>query len=186
MKRKLLLVVASLAVIGASTVATAWGQMVPEVRPFFGAYFPTGDQRDMVKDGLLVGAQMGVEIAERLHVVGTFSFDPNKVKHGGGNLGIYGYDVGLEAFRPTPMGDAWELRPFIGAGIGGRTYDVENGDTETNFAGYGALGTEFQSGRFALRLEGRDYLSRYRGLSGGLDATTRNDIMMMMGAAIHW
>jgi hypothetical protein len=85
------------------------------------------------------------------------------------------------------MGSSWMIRPFAGAGVGGRTFDYSDVDAggHTALAGYGALGTELQTGRFAVRLEARDYVYRFEGLDGTEDATTRNDLTLVLGAALH-
>jgi hypothetical protein len=79
------------------------------------------------------------------------------------------------------------LRPFVGVGLGGRTYALRDvdADSRTYFAGYGALGTELQLGRIAFRLEGRDYISRYEGIREDTDTSTRNDILLSVGLAYH-
>ena len=48
-------------------------------------------------------------------------------------------------------------------------------------AGYGALGGEIGFGHFGLRLEARDYLSRYVPTGGSGDAETRNDLALAPG-----
>jgi hypothetical protein len=186
--RKLTVVLALLATLVGGLAVTAWAQVTPEIRPYVGAFFPTGDERDLLKDAFLVGGQVGVEIAEQIHLIGTFGYVPNKDRalFPQPDVGIFQYDVGVEAFRIVSTESSWELRPFIGLGGGARTYDPSPGGTETNLAGYGALGMEFQNGTLALRLEGRDYLTRFKGLTGNQDAKTRNDIMTMVGVALHW
>ena len=91
-----------------------------------------------------------------------------------------------ETSRRTLTGD-WLLRPFVGLGVGGRTYDFEAANVKTRsfLVGYGALGTEFQISRFAVRLEGRDYLSRMKDIAGLTKAATRNDLMVTAGLAYH-
>jgi hypothetical protein len=56
----------------------------------------------------------------------------------------------------------------------------------TYFAGYGALGTELQLARTALRVEARDYVSPFKGLMGGEEAAWRNDVMLAGGFAFHF
>src|SRR5437867_5912121 len=93
------------------------------IRPFVGAYVPTGDQRDFVKDAVLVGAQASWTINPNYALTGSFGWAPSKDKVTAGDqtLDQFQYDVGLEARSArltTP-----KLAPFIGAGIGGRTYN---------------------------------------------------------------
>ncbi len=69
----------------------------------------------------------------------------------------------------------------------GRTYAFQElGLTDkTCFAGYGALGTEFQIARTALRLEARDNVFCYRSPVPGVSSKTRNDIGLSLGVAYH-
>ena len=43
-----------------------------EVRPYAGAYIPTGDQRDLLEDAVLVGAQASYRILPQFTITGTF------------------------------------------------------------------------------------------------------------------
>jgi hypothetical protein len=162
---------------------------VPEVRTFAGAYIPTGNMRDVLKEGPMVGAQLGVEIVQQVHAVASvgWSFTTDRALAVDEDLHIAQYDVGLEVFETFDMSEAWMLRPFLGLGAGGRSYHYNDLDrsAETDFAGYLALGTEFQIHRMALRVEGRDYLSRFEGLDGTRDAETRNDLFVSAGIAYH-
>ena len=59
-------------------------------------------------------------------------------------------------------------------------------DAKTNIAGYAALGGDLYIGRFGIRAEARDYVSRFEPLTGGGDATTRNDVSIMTALAIRF
>jgi hypothetical protein len=182
MRRILIVSVLAIAALGVMSPASATG--IPEVRPFVGAFIPTGDQRDVMNDQLFMGLQGGAELAKRLHLLGTLAWAPR----GDNKVMTYNYDAGVETFRPFPMGEKWEIRPFLGAGLGGRTYnDHRNNDhLETYLTWYGALGSEFQLDRFALRVEARDYMTRFEGLDGRAPQDTRYDIAVFSALAIHW
>lgn len=158
----------------------------PEIRPFAGAYVPTGDMRDVLQDAPIVGVQLGVEIAERVHGVASigwaFSSDQQDA-----DVHMSQYDLGLELFQTFDLTDTWQFRPFLGVGAGARTYifDDTEADSQSDLAGYGTLGAEFQLHRFAFRLAARDYLTRFKGLDGLADATTRNDLTLSAGLAWH-
>jgi hypothetical protein len=152
-----------------------------EVRPFAGVYVPTGDQRDILKDAVLTGAQVSYAIVPNLAVTGSVAWSPttDKITAGDHTIDLFQYDVGLEGRLPLKVGTgAWSISPFAGAGLGARTYNERDldVDSQTNFAGYGALGADFWAGRYGFRLEGRDYVSRFKGLAGGQEAETRNDL----------
>jgi hypothetical protein len=183
--RSVLLLVAVL--VSAPVVAQA--QVIPEVRPFVGAFIPTGNQADVFDVALLGGAQVAVEAADMLHVVGSFGFSGPKYDNlvaTGGHMHIYQIDVGGELFRSMEFNNDWLFRPFVGLGGGVRMYDPTGiGDSKNYPAGYGAIGAEFQLNRIALRFEGRDYLTRFKGLSGNDPAETRNEVALMAGMAFH-
>jgi hypothetical protein len=188
--RTLLLILAA----GLSLSATVAGaQVTPEFRPFVGAFVPTGDHADVLKSSMLVGGQVAVEVRSTVHLVGTLAYATPETDGLaiGKDVHLFQYDVGAEFFKVVPMSQAndhWTFRPFIGAGLGARTHDVYDRndlDAQTNLAGYAALGGEIQHQRIALRLEARDYVTRFNGLAGGDAAEARNDLMIAAGLAIH-
>ena len=188
MRRILVLMAALLAL----QVTTVQAQVTPEVRPFAGAYIPTGDQADVLKSSFLVGVQAAVEVNEALHLLGTFGYATPRPDRPmiGNDIHIYQYDVGAELFRIIPFSsnDHWTFRPFAGLGVGARTHDFKDRsdiDAQTYLAGYGALGAEIQHRRVALRLEARDYVTRFKGLLGNEAAVARNDVMLGAGLAFH-
>jgi len=163
-----------------------------ELRPYVGAYVPTGDQRDLLKDAVLVGAQASWRLIPQLAVTGTFGWAPSKdrVTPGDQTLDLYQYDIGAEGRAQSWYNrGSWDFTPFVGLGIGGRTYryrDLDDVDSKTNVAGYGALGGEVGFGRLGLRLEARDYISRFEPLTGDGDAKTRNDVTIAAGLTVRF
>lgn len=174
--------------------ATA-GAQIPttrfEVRPFVGAYIPTGDQRDFLKDAVLVGAQASWSVTPAFALTGSFGWSPAKdrITAGDQTLDIYQYDVGGEV-RAASWYNAgtWSFTPFAGLGVGGRTYHYRDLDVDakTNVAGYGALGGDIGFGAVALRVEARDYVSQFKPLSGSGDTKTRNDIGLAVGLSYRF
>lgn len=161
-----------------------------EIRPYVGAYLPTGDQRDILKDAILVGAQASYRVIPQLAITGTVGWSPTEDRVGAGQtLDLLQYDVGAELRAPAWVQRAsWDFSPFVGLGVGGRTYDYRDLDVDakTNVAGYGALGGEFGFGQFGIRIEGRDYISRFKPLTGGGEAKTRNDVAVAAGLTIRF
>ncbi len=169
-----------------------------EVRPFVGAYVPTGDQRDELKDAFALGTTLAFRATPALSIVGSFGWSPAEAKTAAASaaddaadeLNLFQYDAGLELGRDFALGaSAWTWRPFVGIGAGARTYSYRDldVDAETDFAGYGAAGVHFANGRFGLRLEARDYLSSFDGLDGKLsDSSTRNDLFLTGALSIRF
>lgn len=158
------------------------------VRSFVGAFIPTGDQRDLLEDAVLVGAQASWKFNSNLGLTASFGWTPStdKVTPGSQTLDAFQFDVGVEAsaaqLRTT------RVTPFLGLGAGGRTYSYRDLDIEskTNFAGYGALGVDIDAGPLSVRLEARDYVSRFQPLTGGGDTKTRNDVALFTGLGIRF
>ena len=141
---------------------------------------------------LLVGAQGSWRINPMFAVTGTFGWAPSKdrITAGDETLDLYQYDVGAEVRAPAwYQAASWNFTPFAALGIGGRTYDyrdLDDVDSKTNVAGYGALGGEFGFGRLGLRLEARDYVSRFEPLDDDGDAKTRNDVTLAAGLTVRF
>jgi hypothetical protein len=158
------------------------------IRPFAGAFIPTGDQRDVLEDAVLVGAQASWTVHPNVGLTASFGWTPStdKVTPGDPTLDAFQYDVGVEA-RAAQLSTA-RVSPFLGLGAGGRTYsyrDLEV-DSKTNFAGYGALGVDVDAGPLSVRLEGRDYVSRFQPLTGGGEKKTRNDVALFAGLGVRF
>ena len=179
------------ALVLAASAPTARAQLgTPELRPFVGAHLPTGPQRDLFKDAAMFGVQGAVEIVPTWHFLGTFSWTPTHNKYTGfdENVNIYAYDIGTELGNVHSLGSGWELRPFLGLGVGARTYAFKSAglSDKTCAAGYGALGSELQLNKVAVRFEARDNIFCYRSPVRGVGSKTRNDVGLAFGFAYHF
>jgi hypothetical protein len=157
-----------------------------ELRPFVGAYLPTGAQRDVLEDAVLAGAQASWRILPAFAITGTFGWAPStdRLTAGTPRLDVYQYDLGAELRAASwRSGATWTFSPFVGLGAGGRTYDYRDGDVDptSNVAGYATVGGDVGLGPFGLRVEARDYVSRFKPLAGTGDARTRNDVALAAG-----
>lgn len=175
---------------GAAQDAVAYHSNGFELRPYVGAYIPTGDQRDLLKDAVLVGGQASYRVNPNFAITGTLGWSPSedRVTPGNEKLDLWSYDVGGELRAPSWIqSGALDFTPFIGLGAGARTYNYRDldVDSKTNFAGYGVLGGELGFGRFGFRLEARDYVSQFKPFGGG-DSQTRNDITLATGLTLRF
>lgn len=161
-----------------------------EIRPYAGAFIPTGNQRDFLKDAVIVGGQASYRIVPQLAITGTLGWSPSKdrITPGDQKLDVWQYDLGAELRAPSWLtSGAWDFTPFVGLGAGGRTYNYRdlNVDSKTNVAGFGTLGGELGFGRIGLRVEGRDYVSQFKSFTGG-DSKTRNDVTVAAGLTLRF
>lgn len=188
--KRVMTIVAALVAGAAALAAQAPSRVKPEIRPFVGAMIPMADQRDVFTDAALMGVEVAFELKPSIHLLGTFGWTPgqNKFPVSLDNVNIFQYNVGAELGFVQPLAGSWELRPFIGAGVGGRTYAYQASalDDQTGVAGYGAVGTEFQLARTALRLEARGNLIDFQSPIAGGGSNTRSDIGLSLGVAYHF
>jgi hypothetical protein len=186
----------SAALLGAAVSSEADAQSTSrsrfEARPFVGAYLPTGDHRDLLGDAITAGIQGGYTLTEYFSLVATIGVAPSSDKRipRYGDVDLFTYDIGAELTTSFEIGRAgMTLSPFVGFGAGGRTYDYRdwNSRSETNFAGYGALGGQLRMNSLGLRVEARDYMSSFKGLVGEMpDRETRNDITIVTALSLSF
>lgn len=187
--RTMAIILAALLTLAAGT---AWGAMTPEYRIFGGAYIPTGSQADMLKSSMLVGVQGGAELSRKFHLIGTLAYATPRTKDrlDAEDVHLYQYDAGAEYFHVFQASENahWSVRPFLGAGAGARTYDIQHSDIKmhTDFTGYGSVGAEFQHVNIAARLEVRDYWTRFNGFSGNQSAKDYYSLVVGGGFAFHF
>lgn len=185
--RRILITLAALAAV--TSIADAQEpSFQPEIRPFIGAFVPTGSQRDDFRDATTLGLQGAIEFSKYFHVVATMGWTHGHAKFALADdlTYIWNYDAGAEFNALMNVGQDWLWRPFVGLGAGGRTYDyrADNVDGRTCTAAYAAVGTELQRRWLALRAEGRDYVNCFTSPLTG-KKSTRNDVMLTLGVALH-
>jgi hypothetical protein len=185
-----LAVVAALSAFAVRVHAQAPSQSAVQVRPLVGALVATGDERDVLKNAVLVGAQASYTLNQNFGLVGSFGWSPSEDKTSAARpkLDLYQYDLGIEGrLSDLTSGSAVATRPYVVIGGGARTYDlrnVANSSAQTNPLGYGALGLDLDqtNGRIGLRLEARDNVTAFKGLRGELqDRKARNDLQFAAG-----
>lgn len=180
------------ALVAASSVAGAQGPVrfvQLELRPFAGAFLPTGAMRDEFKAATTLGLQGGLELTPRWHLVGTLGWTRghNRFAFASDRTDIWHYDGGLEFGPFAALGTpAWRIRPFVGTGAGARTHDYRTPGvaTRTCSAGYFTGGSELQHDAIALRLEARGYLSCFTSPITERQRT-RSDAQLTLGVAYH-
>jgi len=164
-----------------------WRGPYDEIRPFAGAFVPLGAERADFRSATMVGVQLAADLTRHFHGVVSLSWT-----HGHNRMftkdltHIWQYDGGLEFNAVRDMGRGWYLHPFVGAGIGGRTYDYADhlAKNTSCIAAYGSVGAEIQRKVITLRAEARDYLSCYESPIS-TERRSRNDLGLTVGVAFH-
>lgn len=175
--------------VAASAAPAQQWPPLPEVRPFIGAYVPVGRQHQLLTDAVALGAQVALEFGRGTHAVGSFTWIPTEQRGltTSSRIEMAQFDLGAEWLSPGRRRLQKRFNPLLGVGLGVRAYRSRDVDTpsQANLAAYGSLGGELLMGRVGVRLEGRDYLTLFRGL-GGQDATSlRSDVAVAIGVAYH-
>jgi hypothetical protein len=157
-----------------------------ELRFTSGAFVPTGNQRNFLKDAQVSAAQLSWVVRPSLAITGTFGWARSRDLHtvDAPKLDVFASDVGVEARPAKWFADrAVSFSPFVGLGAGARSYNYRKLDVDAtnNLAGYGAAGGELGIGRVGVRLEVRDYATGFKPLVGAGKSDTRNDVVMMVG-----
>lgn len=157
-----------------------------ELRFTSGGLVPTGAERSTLKDAQYSAAQVSWLVMPSVAITSTFGWGRSRdiATADDPQLDVFTYDVGAEA-----RGGEWftgkkmTFAPFVGAGAGARSYNYRNLDIDAthNLAGYAAAGGELGAGRVGVRLELRDYVAGFKPLTGAGMASTRNDIVIMVG-----
>ncbi len=177
------LIIGAAALLLVTTSASAqFGNLSMEVRPFAGAAIPVGDQSDLFDAGLLLGVQGAVWWSPRLRIVGTFAWSPATSRYDVSEDGVdlFLYDAGVE-YRLADQVGGWRVSPFVGAGIGGRTYIYDSDQLGNGMclSGYGAVGTQLQFGRTGARVEARGNVFCYESPFQENASATRADIGLL-------
>ena len=182
------------AVLAAFTAVPAGAQRVPEakpfeLRPYVGALVPTGAQRDLIKDAVLVGAQASYAVTPNVALLGSFGWSPTKDQtFADESVDLFQYEVGVEGrLRNLTAALPFATRPYASLGVGGRTYDYRDlagAGATTNVLGFGAVGVDLaqRDGPIGIRIEARDNVTAFKGLRGELaERKARNDVQLTAG-----
>jgi hypothetical protein len=141
-----------------------------------------------------VGANAGILIAQDFGIEGMFWWIPTELTAADG-LFEYGNKVdanslmyGVTAVYYFPhIADVVE--PFVGVGIGGETmsYDPELAwERHTDFMTHAVVGGHYWfNDRLALRVEGRDCLTRFHSEVEGVDSSNEHDLMISAGVTFR-
>jgi hypothetical protein len=151
-----------------------------QISPYVGAFIATGGQRDVLDDAVITGLTLSYDVHRYVAVVGSFGWAPSKSVALGveDDLDLFQYDVGVQGQYAFSLGRKLTLKPFLGGGVGARTYSFRDldVDSETDFAGYFSGGANLEYGKLALGVTVRDYITAFDGIGTEQDSSTRNDL----------
>jgi hypothetical protein len=152
-----------------------------------GSFIPTGAQRADLGRGKVTAAQASYLARPGFAVTASFGWGRTRdvAAPDTPRLHVFTYDLGAELRAVRWLdGRHLSLTPFAGVGAGGRTYDYRGvtADASHNVAGYASAGGEVGVGHLVtVRLEARDYVTRFKPLAGGGTSRARNDLMLVAG-----
>lgn len=189
--KKLTAILAAVVALGATSARAEEPVHKFSIAPYVGAYIPTGDQRDVLEDALLVGLTLSYDVHPYVAVIGSFGWTPTKATGVGTakeDLDLLQYDLGVQGQYPVAVGGGWTLKPFLGVGAGARTYSLRDVSVsaETDFAGYVAAGAKAEYKGLELGLTARDYLTAFDGLTGEESSSTRNDLSLFASVGLRF
>lgn len=157
-----------------------------------GAFLPTGDNRRALSNAPYIGAQGAFRVRPRVALVAGIAASQTtdrRIASDEDGLTLWQYDVGVEVvpWFSAPTGHR-SVVPFVGTGIGGRTYNYNRRGLERHdaLAGYLSAGAELRPGvgrRAGLRAEGRTYLTHAERSGGG---NLRTDVVLAAGLTYHF
>ena len=155
-----------------------------EFRVSSGALLPTGGQRDLIESAKMTAAQVSWTPRPAFAITGTFGWARSRdlVAVDAPKLDAFTADIGVEARHAAWFaGRAVTFDPFVGIGVGSRSYDYHHIRTNAthNLSGYGSVGGELGVGRVGLRVEARTYLSGSKPLVGTGTSVARSDFVVM-------
>jgi len=155
-----------------------------ELRITSGALIPVGDQREQLQRAPLSALQVSWLPSPAVAVTGTFAWAKSRdlASERTPRVTAYTADLGVES-RPAKWetGERLRVSPFVGAGLGARSYDYVHGRSAArhNVAAYGAIGAELGFGRVALRVEAREYVGGFTAMDGVGPNSPSSDLVMM-------
>ena len=156
------------------------------VRFTSGALVATGAQRNTFKDAQLSAAGLSWRVRPSLAITSTISWARSRALDVAdrGKVDVFTSDLGVEMETKTwSPSAAVRFKLFAGTGAGVRSYNylAASEDAAHHPAGYLAVGGDVSLGRVGMRLEARDYASRFTSASVPRTTDTRNDLVISAG-----
>ncbi len=125
------------------------------------------------KNGPVYGAQVGVDIAPNITVLGNVGYSNSDLRIGvpivgGVNVGsskVWLYDGDIQFAFPMGERSSLPIKPFVQVGAGAMHYDISEAflnTSSTNFAANAGVGVDIQAARnVGVRLMAKDYIGKF-------------------------
>lgn len=155
-----------------------------EIRLEGGGWFPASPISDALKSAGTVGATASWMFSPDWSTLlsGAWTSSQDKDPSGSLHVNIYQYDVGIEWSAKAAELNRWDLRPYVGAGLGGRSYSPERATepSQSVFDGYLSAGLSLWLEEATWRVGLRNYISGWNGLMKTQSATA-DDVAIIAG-----
>jgi hypothetical protein len=152
--------------------------------------------------GVVYGAQAGIAIAPNLSLIGNLGYTNSDLKVGipilggisVGHSSMLIYDADLEYSFGAPKPGSTPISPFVQAGVGAISYNIDEGDiiqtNATNFAGNVGVGADFAVGNgMALRVMAKDYIGQFNfqdATGFGISGATAHNFAFSAGLKLNF
>jgi hypothetical protein len=160
-----------------------------EIRLEGGGWYPTGAIADELKNAGTVGATASWTFSPDWSALISGSWTPSREKDPAApqHVNIYQYDLGIEWSTMTGEVYRWEVSPFVGAGLGSRSYSPQRLGTPSQsvFDGYLAAGVSFGSDQETWRIGIRNCVSGWKGIIK-TTSTTGDDVAIIAGIGFRF
>lgn len=175
--------IATLSTLGALAAAPARAQeplRTVQISPLLGVVLPAGRQRTFLDDAVVVGLTASLDVHRNVALVAAFGWARTQgrgLAARAATLDVAQYDLGVQAQLPIAL-DGQTLKPFLGAGVGGRTYRLKGlgVERETDLVGYWAAGVSLEYRSVVVGATVRGHFSDFDGVGAERGSTRARDL----------
>lgn len=154
---------------------------------------PAGGIKSRYDAGGLVGVQASYRVDRFLSITANSAWQNApfiRADGMGDDATAWTYDVGLEGRTPSVAytTGSWSLQPYLGAGFGGRSYDLSKtmSTSTTSPVSYGAIGADLNhAGMLGFRLEARDYFGSFSDPQELMPRQSGSDLSFALGVTLR-
>lgn len=181
--KKLVATLSALAALAAAPVRAEEPPRTAQLSVLLGVVVPTGRQRTFFDSAALVGVTASLDVHRNVALVGSLGWAQTEgrgLAARSATLDVAQYDLGVQAQLPVALSGGQTLKPFLGAGIGGRTYQFRGlgVERETDLVGYYVLGVSLECRDLVVGVAVRNDLSDFDGVGAERGSTRASDLVV--------